>query len=63
MRHCWFGCPQVWTLLKQVNQLLKSNVYLNTEALDLIHYGINRGYERGIDDTLKKIAMEGANLG
>ena len=42
---------------------MKSNVYLNTEALDLIHYGINRGYERGIDDTLKKIAMEGANLG
>ena len=52
-----------WTLLKETNQLLKSNVYLNIEALDLIHYGISRGYEKGIDDALKKIAREGANLG
>ena len=52
-----------WTLLKETNQLLKSNVYLNIEALDLIHYGISRGYEKGIDDALKKIAGEGANLG
>lgn len=52
-----------WTLLKEIIKLSKSNVYLNTEAIDLINYGINRGYERGRNDTLKEVAEEGANLG
>ena len=52
-----------WTLMKEICKLLKSNIYLNTEAIDLMRFGINRGYERGVNDTLKKIAEEGAILG
>ena len=51
------------TLLKEIRKLLESNIYLNTEAADLLRFGINRGYERGVNDTLKKVAEEGANLG
>ena len=52
-----------YTLLKEIRKLLESNIYLNTEAADLLRFGINRGYERGVNDTLKKVAEEGANLG
>ena len=51
-----------WELLKSIRKLLESNVYLNTEAIDLIRYGQNRGYERGVDDALKRAAQKGANL-
>ena len=51
-----------WELLKSIRKLLESNVYLNTEAIDLIRYGVSRGYELGIDDALKRAAREGANL-
>ena len=50
-----------WELLKSIRKLLESNVYLNTEAIDLIRYGQNRGYERGVDDVLKRAAQKGAN--
>ena len=50
-----------WELLKSIRNLLESNVYLNTEAIDLIRYGVNRGYERGIDDTLKKVTQKEAD--
>ena len=53
-----------WTLLKSIRKLLEANIYLNTEAAaDLLRFWINRGYERGVNDTLKKVAEEGANLG
>ena len=52
-----------WTLLKEICKLLKSNIYLNMEAADLLRFGTHRGYERGVNDTLKKVAEEGANLG
>ena len=52
-----------WTLLKSIRKLLEANIYLNMEAADLLRFGINRGYERGVNDTLKKVAEEGANLG
>ena len=45
-----------WTLLKAIRKLLEGNIYLNREALDLMHYGVNRGYERGLDDALKELA-------
>ena len=51
-----------WELLKSIRKLLESNVYLNTEAIDLICYGVSRGYELGIDDALKRAARKGANL-
>ena len=51
-----------WTLLRGIRKLLESNVYLNTEAIDLIRYGINRGYEQGIDEALKRVGKEGTNL-
>ena len=51
-----------WELLKGIRRLLESNVYLNTEAMDLIRYGRNRGYEQGREDALKRAAQEGANL-
>ena len=51
-----------WELLKSIRKLLESNVYLNTEAIGLIRYGVSRGYELGIDDALKRAAREGANL-
>ena len=50
-----------WTLLRGIRKLLESNVYLNTEAIDLIRYGVNRGYEQGVDDALKRVAKEGAS--
>ena len=50
-----------WELLKSIRNLLESNIYLNTEAIDLIRYGVNRGYERGIDDTLKKVTQKEAD--
>ena len=51
-----------WELLKSIRKLLESNVYLNTEAIDLIRYGVSRGYELGIDDALKRAAQKRANL-
>ena len=50
-----------WEHLKCIRKLLESNVYLNTEAIDLIRYGVNRGYEQGVDDALKRVAKEGAS--
>ena len=52
-----------WTLMKDIRKLLEGNIYLNMEAIELMRFGINRGYERGVNDTLKKVAEEGANLG
>mgnify|MGYP006873073344 CR=1 FL=1 len=52
-----------WTLLKSIRKLLEANTYLNTEAADLLHFWINRGYERGVNDTLKRVVEEGASLG
>lgn len=52
-----------WTLLKNIRSLLEANVYLNTEAIDLIRYGKSRGYEQGRADALRSIARRGANLG
>ena len=60
------GCVNValtiytWILLKGIRNLLKSSVYLNTEAIDLLRYGLSRGYEQGRDDTLKKVVREKA---
>ena len=51
-----------WTLLKSIRKLLEGNIYLNTEALDLMHYGQNRGYERGVDEVLKEVSQKGASL-
>lgn len=47
-----------WVLMKGIRQLLESNIYLNSEAIDLMQYGINRDYELGEKDALKKAAME-----
>ena len=49
------------TLLKGISKLLESNVYLNTEAVDLISYGLNRDYERWREDAFKRAAQRGAN--
>ena len=51
-----------WEVLKGIRKLLESNVYLNTEAMDLIRYGRNQGYEQGREYALKRAAQEGANL-
>ena len=37
-----------WKLLKDVRELLRSNAYLNATAIDLLNYGIRRGYEQGL---------------
>ena len=44
----------MWRLLKDIRELLRSNAYLNTEAIDLLRYGISHGYEHGVADALKR---------
>ena len=51
-----------WKLLKGIRKLLESNIYLNTEAMNLIRYGRNRDYEQGMNDALKRAAQKGVNL-
>ena len=48
-------------LFKGIRNLLKSSIYLNTEAIDLLRYGLSRGYEQGREDTLKKVVREETN--
>ena len=49
-------------LMRAIRLLLESNAYINTEAIDLMRFGINRGYEKGVNDVLKKVSREGTNL-
>ena len=45
-------------ILEDIRTLLERNAFLNTEAIDLLRYGITRGYEQGRDDTLRILARE-----